>query len=993
LTLRGLWERRVLSLVVFLVAVVPVATASAGPIFADAAGTVLVRSTVERTGPDGHGWRFTSEGNDVTGPAAELASSVGFLSRPVNGGEQFSPETTTFRNYPLMWQDGQCAHVRLVKGRCPTASREIMVTEATKFGLGKQVRLTGALDSTPKGVRPAALRVVGIYRPINVSDPFWFGRNLFSQSAGFDDSNGDPMLTVPQTAEDTATPVGRRWTSTAVVSIDPAKITGVDIPALGAVEARAEKLGAPKVNVLVYTQVPDLLADLRTQSGALGVPALLVIAQLVALGWLMLYLTVSDLVIARGPEIALARLRGKGRLRVWRFGLVEPLVLLAAALAAGLVIGNRIAQVMADSLLPTQVMATVPGLAVLAAAAVPLGGVVAAAIAARNMAHRPITEEWRRTPRPRARGWVIDAAVLAVTALGLVELLGTGVIAETSGQQSGSLAVPGLLAVAGALLACRIVPFCARRLFALTRRVGGIGVFLALRQIARGPATTGSLIVLSTAFGMATFATAAWSVTAANFEQVARTHNGADSVLTVRADDVAAFRRAVDRADPSGRYAAPVVSVPGPPPMIATDPERFAHVAAWDPDWSGTPLTDLVARLHVPTAPRVTLTGDRFRLHVEPVHTPKSWQLILFAEFRVPGESSVASIPLGRADRPVLEWGLPSGCRVAVCELRGLRGDVSYTAEARIDQFSSLDIQVTGMETRTGGRWRAVDAGLTDPNRWTGTGTAGEGGLTMHLEAFSTLRMTPTSFPERIPALVNGPLTRDYSPGLDQGFTVRSTAVARTAALPGLAEIGTVVDLDLADRVAYSVDPDAEFQVWVAPGHLDAVRDRLAAQGYPVFPPRRVADLVARYTTEGPGLALILLFMAALAAAALALGRSVLALHTAARRRRYELTALRATGARAGALRASLLLEQLITLCAGTLAGLVAGLVAARVSLPHIPEFTRLPITPPLLYEPSSTLVSVIIGAALLVALLAAALTGELLLRGIHTDQLRQAPA
>jgi hypothetical protein len=993
LTLRGLWDRRALSLVVLVVTVIPVATAAIGPIFAGAARTVLARSALEGAAPEDRGWRFTSSGGDVATPAREFASGVPFLHPPIEGGELISPELKSRANYPLMWQDGQCEHVTLLEGRCPGEAKEIMVSTASGFPLGARLRVGGVNELPEPGVEPraAALRVVGVYRPTEVNDPFWFGRNLFAQTAGALDSVGDPLFTVKETKSLTSPPAGVDWTNFAILAIDGAKVTGADLPRLEELQRRSDHLSSLGAPIIVYTGVSDTLAELRTHTGALGVPAMLVIAQLVGLGWLLLYLTVSDLVTARGPEIALARLRGHGRLRVWRFGLAEPVILLAVALVAGLALARQGAQFMADSLLSVEVNVGLPAEAALAGAAVPLGGVVAAAIAARNFTVRPVTEEWRRTPRRRARSWVLDAVVLAVTGIGLIELLAAGVITETSGQQASALAVPGLMAVAAALLACRVVPFLARRLFGVTRRAGGIGAFLALRQIARGPATAGTLVVLVTAFGMATFATAAWSVTSANFERVARTHNGADTVLKVRPEGVAAFRKAVERADPSGVRAAPVLVLPGPPKTLATDPARFAHVANWERS-PGTPSPgELTAMLRAGAAPRVLLTGDRIRLHVDPIKPPNGWQVRLYLDIRVPGDVRPRALPLGAPDRAVMEWGLPPGCRTGACELRGIRGDVSFVPGVSLED-RQISVEATRIEVRDGNRWREADAGLTDPARWHGTGVVTEDGLRMRLSTFGGFKMTPATFPEELPVLVNGPLNGGFSPGADQAYLARQKAVATIAALPGLDVPGAVVDLELADRVAYTVDPKADYQVWVAPGHARSVREGLVAQGIPVFEPRRVSDLVAGYTVQGPGLALILLLTAAAAAAALALGRAVLALYGAARRRGYELAALEAAGARAGALRAALLLEQLITLGAGTLAGVAAGVLAARAALPHVPQFAEHPITPPLLYEPSMAPVAAVAGAALLIALIAASVTAEILLRGIRVEHLRQAP-
>ncbi|MFD0659857.1 FtsX-like permease family protein [Thermocatellispora tengchongensis] len=508
------------------------------------------------------------------------------------------------------------------------------------------------------------------------------------------------------------------------------------------------------------------------------------------------------------------------------------------------------------------------------------------------------------------------------------------------------------------------------------------------------------MIVLGTAFGLATFGTAAWSVTSANYERVARTHNGADTVLRVGAMPLEEFREAVERADPSGSRAAPVLSVPGgQAAMLATDPARFARVAYWRPsfagDQAGVPLSTLAGRLGREMAPRVLVTGDRFRVRIGSVRPPENWQPRLHADFRVPGHPRPVSIPLGLLDpaRTVLEWGLPKDCRTAVCELRAIRGEVDFSPGATAAPDSRLDVPVRELAVRRDGRWRELDAGLTDPGRWRGPAEAGPKGLTLPMTPFGAVSAIPETFPEELPALVNGQLDGRYSQGADQAYLVKYDAVSTGPALPGLDRPGAIVDLELADRAAYAVDPKAEFQVWVAAGHGEAVRAALTRQGVPVFEPTRYTDLVARYTLQGPGLALFLLLLAAPAAAVLALGRAVLALYAAARRRSYELAALEAAGARPRALRAALLLEQLITLAAGMLAGVAAGLAAAAAALPRIPQFTATPLTPPLLYDPAPLPLVAVAVLALLAALAAAALTAELLLRRVRVDRLRESPA
>ena len=65
----------------------------------------------------------------------------------------------------------------------------------------------------------------------------------------------------------------------------------------------------------------------------------LITAQLLLLAWLLLFLIVADAAEARGPEVALAKMRGRGRWRTLTFSLAEPVLLLAVALPAGVLAG------------------------------------------------------------------------------------------------------------------------------------------------------------------------------------------------------------------------------------------------------------------------------------------------------------------------------------------------------------------------------------------------------------------------------------------------------------------------------------------------------------------------------------------------------------------------------------------------------------------------------------------------------------------------------
>ncbi|GAA1023065.1 hypothetical protein Aple_098730 [Acrocarpospora pleiomorpha] len=970
---RGLWERRWLSLLVLVVAVVPVTAAAYGPMRRDQAETAIVRDVLAAAPVEGRGWRYSTTAD----PALKAVPGFvrDFLAPPVRGMEIDSVRADERRSYPLVWQDGQCAHVTLAEGRCPAAAKEVMAEAGSGLKVGESVRLVRLIASIPgtDEMSPAPLTVVGLYRG-DQADPFWFGRRLTGNS-----SRAGPLFTVPETRSGTiVSGTGESWSDYAILAVNRDRVLGSDLPALGALHATLAQAGR-EAGSSVLGRFADTLDVLTRQIGALGVPLVLVVAQLAALGWLLLFQTVADLVRARGPEIALARLRGQSRLQVWRFCLAEPLAVLAAALVAG----TALAWLIAARSGPATLSPAAAGAGVVTV----FGGLVAAVVAARRTARRPVTEEWRRVPRRAARGRVLDTAVLAVASVGLVELLAGGIITESSGRSVAALAVPGLLALAAALLAARLLPLLARTAFAITRRGGGLAGFLAIRQVARGAATAGSVIVVAATVGVAVFAAAAWTVTSANYREVARVHTGASAVIDVAPTGIAEFRRAVEAADPSGRAAAPVVRVLGNPAMLAADPARLAHVAYGYPAATGA--------LSSPVVPRVWVRGERLRLTATHERPPDDWIVRVYGVFGLPGTVQPGQISLGplRADTGgTYEWNLPRPCRDEPCELRGFRSEVLFTGDVGQDG-TSLDYTITRLDVRRDGRWTELDAALDTPGAWTGRGQAADGGLTFPIDALAAPLVRPATYPDQVPALVNGPIDGGmHLPGLDDAYTLGIEQKTATAALPGLDRVGALVDLDLADRVAFGLADKATLEVWVAEGQADRIAAALERENLAVSAIRHATDLERRFTTQGPGAALTLLLAAAVAAAALALGRTVLALYAAARARRYELAALDAAGVKPGVLRLALLLEQALTLGAGTLAGLLAGMSAARLALPRIPQFADQPVTPPLAYPLDPLPILTVGAAALLGGLLLAAALAEILLRGVTVDRLREAP-
>jgi hypothetical protein len=209
--------------------------------------------------------------------------------------------------------------------------------------------------------------------------------------------------------------------------------------------------------------------------------------QLLTLSWLLLFLSVTDAVQARGSEIALAKLRGHGRLRVVAFGVSEPLTLLLLALPLGTVAGWAATLGLAKVLLAPGTAVGLPWSAWAAAGIATAGGMVAVIAAARRTVRQPVAAHWRRSSRLAAdRGWVIDAILLTGASAGLLQLVLTGQIGSAS-HSVLSLLVPGLLGLAVAVAASRLLPMACRVLFKRSGRRGRYGLYLAIRHIARRP--------------------------------------------------------------------------------------------------------------------------------------------------------------------------------------------------------------------------------------------------------------------------------------------------------------------------------------------------------------------------------------------------------------------------------------------------------------------------------------------------------------------------
>jgi putative ABC transport system permease protein len=1020
---RGLGHRGGSTVLILVVALVAVAAVAAGPVYYDAARTSILQDTVAGAPVIGRGF----EANE-TGP---VASTLRPLQRTVNrlldsdigpkaAARLFAPPVQSIegtglyqpygKEFILAWRTGACAHLRIT-GSCAAAPGQVIISQslAARTGLRIGQRITGT------GWSP--LTVTGIYRLPDQNADYWVLRSttyfpMETQPSSSRNATSNVELDAMFTPRATMDGAGnQQGTSVIDDQLAAGSLRAGDVPLLQS-GMSAFATNVADQNVIIATEVPATLTTVQSSWRTVAVPVLLITLTLLALSWLLLFMAVTDAVDARGPEVALARLRGHGRWRTLAFGLSEPAALLAIAFPAGALAGWAAAAALDSLLLRPGTPTGMPLLAWAAAAVATAGGLAAIGLAARRTLRRGVVEEFRRAGRGAAeRGWVVDAVLLTAAVAGLLDLLLTGQIGSAS-QNVLSLLVPALLGLAVAVVASRLLPLACRAVYGYTGRRGGLGTYLAVRQIARRPGGVRTTIVLATSFALATFAVTAWSVGRDNYRLVAGTQIGAPTVLTVAPPRGADLGAIVDHADPSGQQATVVdryvslTSGTGGDVTLGVDPQRFARIAYWSRRFAAQPLASLAGQLDPPAPPPITLTGDAMRITVQ------------VASMSVPGELVSANVTTGSS--PVSLGALPRrgaatltgalvGCPCVLQSLElGLSGTELSGSSGR--PAVSGDLTITSAAVHANGRWQPISPrALASAAAWKERNTtrhppdvisAGPAGLRWSFSGVPGTEDpilqsadTPAVLPALIPATLTAGRTGIFAGvGLDGG-PLLLRPVAAVGAVPGAPAGGVIVDRRYAELAAGQNLGQVTQEVWLAAGALGRIGPRLRAAGVSIVGEQSTAAMVASLERQGPALASVLFLADGGAAAVLAAGAAIMGIYLSARRRRYEFAALEGSGVRRPTLVRAVLIELMVVLGFGAVAGIGAGLAAAAAVLRSVPEFTTSPSAPSLSYVPPAGPLAIALGAAVGLLIIASVATGVTLIRGVRLDQLREAPA
>lgn len=1007
--MRGLLHRSRATILIFILALVGTAAATAGPTYYQAASTSILRDQLAPTSYVDSGFEASQGGplgGLLPGMSALVQNSLGLYLGPLASKHLFAPPVESIvssysipsveGSAPMAWRTGFCAHLRF-QGTCPTKAGQFLVSGALAKSLGWRI------GSSLGG----GYRVTGLYALPNQSQLYWssLSSTLFPADSVFD------AVFTPQSTF-AALPSAVQGTAYTDEVLVPSRVSTGDLPGvLNAINALSASTVLANDYITVATGLPATITSIQSSWHGIAIPIALITGEILVLCLLLLFTAVTEAVDGRAGDIALARLRGQGRIRTIWFGLSEPSLVLLASLPAGVLLGWLTVRYLTGVSLVPGTPVTLPGLGWVAAAGIFVAGLAAVLRAANRAVRRPVVEHLRRSGQQLTRrGWVVDAILATAAIAGLADLISSGRTQQSNHSTLGLL-VPGLLGLTVALIASRLLPIVCRWAFPATAKRGGLGLYLALRHIARRPGAIRTTIVLSAAFALATYAIGAWLVARNNEHLVAVTEVGAPTVLTVNAPAGQDLGSVVDKADPSGHLAAAVLNYTdlsaasggaAVHTLLAVQPQRFAAVAASTNGFGPAQRQALERELNPPAAPEITVNGDAFRI-TEKIGTLSTPGAAVTADFT---EANGGLLPLYLGTLPArgtvtLSTNSLAGCP---CVLENLDLSAGLSAAPPPVQGS---ITISAMQVQQGGQWRTAAPGaLSSDNRWrsqqlgraVGTATATSAGLVWNFRAAKSQDaiLQSANLPDPLPAVVSAGVaqpgtTQVQTAGLD-GYPLNLNIVSTSAVLPGLTAGGALVDEHYAELAADFDDSQAVQQVWLASGAEPIIAPRLRAAGVQILSVQTTPEVERSLGSQGPGLANILMLADAIAALLLASGSAILSLFLSARRRRYEYAALEASGVERSALRRSVFIEIGAVCGFACLTGIAAGIAAILIALPGIPEFVTNPTGAVLTYDPPVPSFAVSLVVCVCVLLAAGGTAAVALIRGIRPDQLRETP-
>lgn len=485
-------------------------------------------------------------------PGVDPRGTRAMVSRSLPLTDVTDPRGETTVRFAHVWRAGG-PELTWVEGRAPAAVPEpepvpgsdgppVRVVEV---GLSEAVATflrVGPGDALPSpGVTegPTELRVAGVFRAEDPSDPAWAALPTLLAPAERGDevvlNTAVGMLSTEASFPDlqAVLPPGT-FTVSYTYRADPVAVAdaGAEVVAreVGGAVANPSVLATAMWSD-VRTELPDVLRDVLDQVRAARAQGGVLVGAVGGGAVLTLVLAAALLTTRRSQVLAQHRARGGSLGAVLLELLAESVPVAAAGTAIGLVAAGAVVAG------PVPWPAVGP-LALAALVAPPVSGVRAASHAVGG--RRPaagLRRAGREAAREGAREKAVRRVVLEVAAL--LAAAGAAVTAQAREVAAGGLAVataPVLLAVAAALVLVRVVPLLLGGGLVLARRSRHAGPVLAAGR-ARAATRPLALVVLTAVVALAAFSAAVAATVEAGREQASWDAVGADVTALVRPDD------------------------------------------------------------------------------------------------------------------------------------------------------------------------------------------------------------------------------------------------------------------------------------------------------------------------------------------------------------------------------------------------------------------------------------------------------------------------
>ncbi len=1010
---RALWWRRGASLAVLVAATLALLAAGIAPLWSRAAEESLVRTRLAGEPVSDTGYTTTRTAN--SGVSAQPVPPVTAEREVREEAAALPPEINGYFDDPrvmlattdiiverddvltrgrLVWRDNQCGNL-VIDGRCPAARDEILLTRRSAVALGVNVGdeltvpifVAEPVQAGTGDAFPTQVTVAGLYRPPDAAESYWFDQELFDFQPpveGLRDPRPARLDAVFATQDLLHALSSVSIQATAERALVVTNVRVDDLERIDTALAQQVRSNRDSEHVVGrVTPLPTVISALGDERAFVRTATLLVGAQLLVLAWYALAVVITSTADARSGEVALAKLRGLPVRTTVRHSLAEPLLLLGLAVPIGGMLAYVTGRLLAQAFLAQDTPVTL-GWPVAAAVGLALAGAAATVVfASLRSLRQPVVDQLRSVVPPTRLGRVLtgEAIVLSATAIGVYQLVALGPEAAESGL---GLLTPGLVTLAVGIAAGRLVVLGARGWARRTRLRPRVPAFLASRQLARRHGLARTAVLVTVAVGISSFALLAWSLAGSYRESRAAMEVGADTVVDVAATSPLGLAAATERADPDGRHAMAVAVFANPdvPPdrqIIAVDSRRFPGLAAWHEEWADTPVTTLADELGRDDSARLDVRGTQWRVEVETSLVSQTNPPLLLAEVRT-ADGQPATLSLGQLEHrgTVIEAEHPAcaaGCRVVGLTFARAPGDIGQVGATVVLQTLTVDGRTVGTAFADAADWRPRLLGERREPSAKIAGSA-EGGV--EVSFLSGVTDTPAIIRADVPAAVPAIITTATDPvRLEQanalsspvpgGEEISFTEAGRAEVLPVLGRHGVMVDIDLAGLFTGEEAIGFRYHVWLgADAPPSMVRD-LERAGLDVLRVHSLAQREAELGEQGPALALLLLVFGAGIAIATAATAATASSFVEARRRAYELAALRTVGVGTASLRRAAEIENAVLLFLGTVVGIAAGVGTAWLARATIPVSTDAASGPPVVAAlPWTILIGVVAVAAIL---------------------------